>query len=551
MILDKLKEKISETAKAAGYTELVVFDISEPPKGAKADYATNIALVIANSLKINPKEVAEKIADMVKPDEMVKEAIVAGPGFININLNQKYYRKTLSEILEQDEKFGQSDKGSGKLVNVEFISANPTGPLHIGNARSGPIGEMISNLFENFGYRVEREFYINDIGGQVNRLAETIYYWFEKSNGFDVNLPENGYPGEYLKIISSEIFSECKSKLAEIKNKEDFIEFFKEEGLRKIIEIIKSDVELLGIKFDIWYSQKKLEESGSAEKIIDDLTEKGLTASKEGALWFKNPADPELLDKESVLRKSDEAKTLTYFADDLAYHKEKLDRGNELVVNVWGSNHHGHIPRLKAAMKALGYSDEKIKIILYQYVRLKNGDEIMKMGKRFGNFVTLRQLLEAGVSADAFKYFIISQNTNTPIDFDVELAKERSEKNPVFYIEYAHARICSILRKAKEEGIGDGEADLALLKEESEIRLMRELAKYPDTLAEIMKDFQIQLLPHYIYKIAGMFHEFYTNCVVLSDDKNLTLARLELIKAAKIVIANGLKICDIEAPEKM
>lgn len=561
MILETLRQKISEAAKSAAVHELVSFDITEPPKGESADYATNIALIIANELKKNPKEIAEAIIENIKPDEMIKSAHVAGPGFINISLNDEYYFSLLRNILSKNDKFGQSNLGEGKSVNVEYISANPTGPLHIGNARSGPIGEMVANIYENFGYRVEREFYINDIGGQVNRLAETIYYWFEKTNGEDVELPENGYPGEYLKEISEKIFNEQPEKIAAMKNKEEFIEFFKVEGLKKIIEIIKSDIALLGIEFDKWFYQSELENSGKSVRVIEELSEKGFTAKKEGALWFKNPADPDLSDRESVLRKSDETGTLTYFADDIAYHKEKIDRGNEICIDVWGSNHHGHIPRLMAALKAIGIPEEKIKVMLYQYVRLKNGDEILKMGKRFGNFVTLRQVIEAGVSADAFKYFVVSQNSNTPIDFDIELAKERSEKNPVYYIEYAHARICSILRKAEEdgiyprtvsdEGIGESDTDLKLLSSDHEKKLVRELAKYPDILAEILSSFQIQLLPHYAYKIAGLFHEFYTNCVVLSENKELTLARLALCRTTKIVIKNALAICDIEAPEKM
>ncbi len=492
MVVEKLREKISKAAEKAGVHELVSFDITEPPKGTDAEYASNIALVIGNELKKNPREIAESIVGEIKSDDLIAEASVAGPGFINIKLSDEFYRSEIKKIVAENSNYGKDKVGGGKSVNVEYISANPTGPLHIGNARSGPIGEMIANLYENFGYKVEREFYINDIGGQVNRLAETIYYWFEKSNGEDVELPENGYPGEYLKVISDKIFKEQSEQIAAMKNKEEFIEFFKVEGLRKIIEVIKSDVELLNIKFDKWFYQSELENNGESEKVIDGLSEKGFTAKKEGALWFNNPADPELLDKESVLKKSDEAGTLTYFADDIAYHKEKIERGNELCIDVWGSNHHGHIPRLKAALRAIGIPEEKVKVILYQYVRLKNGDEIVKMGKRLGNFVTLRQVIEAGVSADAFKYFVVSQNSNTPIDFDIELAKERSEKNPVFYIEYAHARICSILRKVKEEdqsidgegneGTGESNADLTLLKETSEKNLMHELAKYPDRL---------------------------------------------------------------------
>jgi len=548
MIKGFVKDSIVKTLEKLGLDAPVNFEIDSPPKPEMGDFATNVAMVLSHEKKQNPKELAEKIVkELNSIDNIVAE--IAGPGFINIKLDNSLYTEELKNILSKKEDYGKQTIGDGKKINVEYVSANPTGPIHIGNARGGPIGEVIANLYEWMGYEVDREFYINDIGGQIDRLGESIYYWYEKSLGEDTEFPEEGYPGEYIKEVFENIYSDKKAELSKIKEKEDIVDLFKHEGVKVVVDRIKSDLELLGIEFNIWEFQSKYEDGGLSNEVIDALKEKGATTNKEGALWYVNLDDPNSDDAESVLQKSDGNDTLTYFADDIAYHKDKFDRGYEKMVNVWGSNHHGHVPKLKAALKSLGLDSEKLDVVLYQFVRLKNGDEVLKMGKRTGNIVNISDLIKAGVTADAFKYFILSQNSNTPIDFDFKLAKDTSEKNPVFYIQYAHARICSILKKSEDRG--DEDVDFRLLNDPKELALMRELTKFPELLQEINRSLQIQALPHFAMKIASLFHDFYANCQVLSDDKKLSKARLALASSCKIVLKNVLAVCDIEAPEKM
>jgi arginyl-tRNA synthetase len=490
---------------------------------------------------------------------------------MNIFLKDSIYLEELNKILNQKENYGKGAKKSTRVL-VEYVSANPTGPLHIGNARGGPIGESLANLFSFLGYPTEREFYVNDLGGQIERFAKSIYYWYAKKSDSKAEFPEGGYPGDYIKEISEAIQKEHAEKLKGLKDEGELIEFFKKEGLYHTIKSIREDCKLINIEFDNWINQSDFEHSGKSEQTIQVLEEKGATAKKEGALWFKNPNDPELQDRESVLKKSDEKGTLTYFADDIAYHVDKIERGFDLMIDVWGPGHHGHIPRLKSAIRALGYKGDGLQILLYQQVRLMKAGRPVAMGKRLGNFVTLRQVIESGVMPDAYKYFILSQNPNTPFDFDLQLAADTSEKNPVFYIKYAHARICSILKKAEidvistprgqsgaEKSDNDGEwatvdlhgADLTLLTDPKEVVLYKELIKFPEILEGISSDFQIQTLPHFAYKIATLFHDFYSSCRVITDDKKMTSARLSLVLATKYILKNSLNILGIEAPEKM
>lgn len=546
----ELKEIISKAANDAGFLELVDFNVDTPPEGQQADFATNIALIIAGEKKQNPKEIADKIVAELSKIDQVKEARSAGPGFINIVLKDQIYFDLLNKLLQEKEKFGKSEIGQNKTASVDFVSANPTGPLHIGNARGGPIGETISNLLEFNSYKVVREFYLNDTGVQVTRLGETIYWWIEKKNKNELPFPENGYNGEYVKEVAEKILTQHKDKIDAFKDKKEAIDFLKNEGLAVLVKQMKDDVLLLNLKFDKWVSEEELQQKGLAEKSVKRLEEAGATAKREGAVWFVNPSDPNFEDKESVLKKSDEDSTFTYFADDIAYHMKRYDENVDLIVDVWGANHHGHIARMYSALKALGVPEEKLKIYLYQYIRLKNGEEIMKMSKRFGNFVTLKQVIDGGVSPDAFKYFILAQNPNTPFDFDIKLATEKSEKNPVFYVQYAHARICSILRKAGESHNFE-DANPSLLKNDKELALIRALAMWPDIVQDSLQNFQVQNLPHFAYKLSSLFHNFYTNCPVLDSDEETKKARLALIFATKTLISNVLTICGISAPEKM
>jgi len=547
----ELVEKIQSAIKSAGYDVPVDFLLEQTPRPEMGDFATNVAMVIAGDEKKNPREVAEKIKnELEKHDDIIKVEI-AGPGFINITLNPDIYLAELEKIVEQKENYGRTEIGQGKKVNIEYISANPTGPLHVGNARGGPIGEAFANLFSFQGYEAVREFYVNDIGGQADRFGKSLLYWYQIKTDLDLDFPEDGYPGDYIKEISEAIQTEQELKVKNLKSKEEQVEFFRNEGIHKIIEGIKSDVNLLGIKFDVWFYQSKIEEDQSSYKIIQILKDKSATVEKDGALWFRNPDDANLEDRESVLVKSDGQ--LTYFVDDIAYHKDKIDRGFSKSIDVWGANHSGHVPRMKSALQAIGSNPDDLEIILYQFVRLKRSGVVASMSKRAGDFVTLRSVIEAGVAADAFKYFILAQNPNTPFDFDIDLAADTSEKNPVFYIKYAHARICSILAKA---GIGEtqnfSKVNYSVLKNSKELALIKELVKFPEIIEEISTNFQIQSLPHFTYKIAGLFHDFYSNCrVIEAETEELKKARLALVTATKYVLKNSLNILGIEAPEKM
>ena len=549
----ELIEKIQIAIKTAGYKIPAGFSLEQSPKPEMGDFATNIAMVIASTEKKNPREVAEKIkAELEKYDEIIKVEI-AGPGFINITLKLDSYLVELAKIVEQKENYGRAKIGQGKKVNVEYISANPTGPLHIGNARGGPIGEALANLFSFQGYEVVREFYVNDIGGQADRFGKSLLYWYQIKSDSTLIFPEDGYPGEHIKEMSREIQAENKLKVESLKSKEEQIIFFRDEGIKKVIEGIKSDVALLNIKFDIWTNQSKIEEGKKSHEIIQNLKDKAATVEKDHALWFKGQESgvrsSEIEDKDNVLVKSDGQ--LTYFTDDIAYHQDKIDRGFSKLIDIWGANHSGHVPRMKAALAALGNKAEILEIILYQFVRLKRSGVTASMSKRAGDFVTLRSVIEGGVAPDAFKYFILAQNPNTPFDFDVDLAADTSEKNPVFYIKYAHARIASILRKVGDESTL-GEADLKLLKNPKEISLYKELVKFPELIEDISEDFQIQALPHFTYRIAGLFHDFYSSCRVIgAETKELEQARLSLILATKYVLKNALNILGIEAPEHM
>jgi arginyl-tRNA synthetase len=536
-----------------GLGALAHFDIGVPPKPEMGDYSTNIAMILASRKKTDPMKIAEEICCELNHEKSFQCEAVK-PGFINIKINSSVYFDELIKILDQKKEYGKSNLGNNQTISIDYISANPTGPVHIGNARGGPMGEAMANLCEWFGYKVSRDFYLNDTGVQTKRLGETLYYFYELGLGNEPIFPEDGYKGKYIKEVYEKLIQKHKSTLKKMTEKDEVIEFLRTEGLKILIANIKKEVGLLGIKYDNWYSQTEIQASGKTDEIIDKLEKSGMTMKREGAIWFENPDDPEFSDQESVLKKSDEA-TLTYFADDLTFHAMRLDAGVAKIIDLWGSNHHGHIPRMKSALKALGYSSDRTEIILYQFVRVKEGGELIKMSKREGNFVTLKEVLEAGVSPDAFKYFIISQNPNTPIDFNIKLATEKSDKNPIYYVQYAHARIASILRKcgSKEtKRAGEIEAfDLKTLNEPEELTLAKELVRFPEVCSEVFEGFQIQALPHYAYKIASLFHDFYTKYRVIDEKEKVNSPRLALCIAAKIILANTLTLCDINAPEKM
>lgn len=481
------------------------------------DYSSNIAL----KLKTDPAKIAEKLE---KPQSI--EKIEVKNGFINFFLTHKYLQDEVHNIVKLGSKYGSSTREQGKKARVEFISANPTGPLHIGNARGGPLGDVIANVLGKVGFKVTREYLHNDVGGQVKKLGEAIYYTLNPKEPHG----ELSYQGEYIKELASKVGSKSESS---------------EQLGKKAVEIlfnqILDDAKAMGVSFDEVYKESELQKE--VPEVLKEL--KGAIKEKDGALWFAS-SDEFLKDRETVVQKSD--KEYTYFVSDIVYHKKKFESGADFIVNVLGANHSGHVPRLQAAIKALGYDVNKFKPIVYQYVRLKKGDEVVKMSKRTGDFVTAREVLDA-VGKDAFRYFLLTSSPETHMDFDMELASKKAKENPVFYIQYAYARISSIFKKSGKEEFS--KAELSFLKTKEEIELLRHLIKFPELIDSISRTLYVHSLTNYAYELANLYHSFYESEQVLSSDKELSKARLALLKATEVVLRENLTLLGVEAPQKM
>jgi len=511
--------------------EVDIDPLIERPKDPNfGDYTTNIVL----RSRISPREtheLAESIVEKLKKENLegIKEISVVS-GFINFKLSDSYLQSQVLGIMKLDLEYGSSDEFKGKKAKVEFISANPTGPLHIGNARGGPIGDVLSNVLEKVGYKVTREYLHNDVGGQVKQLGQTIYYTIFPSPKIEDELL---YKGEYIKKLAEKI----KPQIEENMDFEKVGSIAVEILLSEIMEDIKS----MGIKFDLVRKESDLRKK--VPTLIENLQKKAVVKEKDGALWFA-PNDEFLKDRETVVRKSNGE--FTYFASDIVYHKEKFEAGADLVVDVLGANHSGHVPRLKAAISSLGFDVNKFKVILYELVRVKRNGLAVKMSKRQGDFVTAREVLEI-VGKDAFRYFLLTTAPSTHMDFDVDLASKKAQENPVFYIQYAYSRISSILKKTDKTV----SPKVELLKEKEELELIRHLVKFPELMEEVSRSFSVHFLTTYSFQLANLFHKFYESHRVLSENKDLTAARVALLTSTKTVLRNGLFLLGIEAPEKM
>jgi len=495
------------------------------------DYSTNIAMVLGKILKKNPMEIAEDLKlgfkDLKKPsfEDTFEKVEVVAPGYINFYLSQKYLQNKIAEINEQKENFGNSEIGKGEKINNEFISANPTGPLTVGNGRGGFCGDSISWVCRKAGFEVVNEYYVNDAGEQVIKLGHSV-----------LKDSEAAYAGDYIDGLNKKFGS-----LTDVKEiGEKSAEIVMDEIIKKVAS------EKMHIKFDCWFSEKSLYTDGYVDKAIEILKNKNLTKEEDGALWLKTTQFGD--DKDRVLVKSNGEKT--YFASDCGYILNKMDRGFSKFIEIWGADHHGYISRFRAAAEALGFSGE-LKFIIVQLVRLVKDGKEARMSKRAGNVVYIDELIDK-VGHDVARFFFVMYSPDAHMTFDLDLAQERSEKNPVFYAQYAHARICSILRKAKETGINFEKADLLLLSDEKELTLIRELNKFPELVEEIAKSYEIHKLPYFAIKLADKFHSFYNACKVLDkENPELTGARLNLINAVKIVLAETLRLIGVSAPEKM
>lgn len=553
MIRNTIKSELKRVLDKAGYKDIEpqILPTTDPRFG---DYYTPIALKLAKASKQQtPVETANFFEAKLQKNEEIFTTEVASNGFINFRISPSYLRTGIQKILEEGEGFGRSEMGKRKKVRVEFVSANPTGPLHIGNARGGPLGDSLANILEFSGFEVLREYLNNDTGGQVETLGATIAY---KSGYYREALPEKGkelaYKGTYIEELAKKVKSQLDSEGGEAKygmlSSLEQERLFGSKAARIMFEEIINELQDMGIKYDYIVHESDLQKK--LPQVLKLLDKKGLLKKHEGATWFASKNEF-LKDRDAVVVKSDGS--YTYFASDIVYHKEKFASGAGLVIDVFGSNTSGHVPKLQAAVTALGFDAKKLKIVLYQFVRVKKGKKIVKMSKRAGNYVTAREVLDE-VGRDAFRFNLLMYDPNTHIDFNLLTVKKQSEENPVYYVQYAHARANGILKEGQKESIqlqNASKASTYLLKQPAEIALLRQLAKFPELLEDITGNLAVHLLPQYCRELADSFHRFYEQVRVISDDKNTSQARLALVQAVRIVLRNSLKLMGVSAPERM
>ncbi len=546
----KLKQVISDAIVKTGLVgeDFPEIMLEKPKDKAHGDFAANIAMQLARLAKKAPRQIAEAIVAEIDEDEAGIEKIeIAGPGFINFFMKDDFLLQVIPMILEQNEDYGKTDAGKGERIQVEFVSVNPTGDLHLGHARGAAYGDVLSNLLEAAGFKVEREYYINDAGSQIDNLGLSVEARYLQELGHEADMPEDGYYGQAIIDIAKKIIEEDGDKWVE-KSHEERFEYMKEYSLKASLANIERDLKDFGVVFDNWFSERSLYKDGQIDEAIQKLEAGGYIYEKDGATWFKSTEFGD--DKDRVIIKSDG--TYTYLTPDIAYHKNKLDRGFDKLINVWGSDHHGYVARMQAAIQALGYPEDKLEVKIIQMVNLFEGGEKVRMSKRTGKAVSLRELMEE-VGIDATRYFFVARSNDSQLDFDMDLARSQSNENPVYYVQYAHARICTMLEQAEKKGFDvDADYDASLLTTEKEQDLLKKLGEFPQTVTDAAKHHAPQRLTNYVLELASLLHSFYNAEKVLDEDApDRTNARIALMKAVRITIANGLKLLGVSAPKKM
>lgn len=532
-------------------------DIQRPQNPEHGDYASNLAMKLARQARMKPLEIAGRIAGALPHLDEVAEASAARPGFINFRLAEGWLTRQVETVLAEGDRYADSAAGAGRKVQVEFVSVNPTGPVHVGHARGAVLGSTLANVLAAAGFDVVREYYVNDAGNQMDNFYASLYARAAQSLGMDVALPAEGYAGDYVTNAARRILDDAPNRgqledLIRDGSPEEVAQRLGEAGLTLMLDLIRDDLEALGVEFDVWYSERSLfepENGGPSryEASMDALRSGGYLAEREGATWFTSTSLGE--DKDNVVVRSNG--TPTYFASDIAYHRDKFGaRGFERVIDVWGADHQGHTPRMKAAMAALGFDPDQLVFVLGQLVTLKRGGETIKISKRSGDLITLREVVDE-VGRDVCRFYLLSRSADSQMDFDLEAAKRQSQDNPVYYVQYAHARIASILRLAGERGIDYADGDVALLTHEAELALIRKMLALPELVDQIAASLEPHHLPHYAQELATAFHHFYKHCRVVSNDPALTGARLKLVKAAQISLARALGLMGMSAPDRM
>jgi arginyl-tRNA synthetase len=554
-IVEKVKQQLKlEIAKAAvdsglvSETDLPEVALEVPKDKTHGDYATNIAMQLARVAKKAPRQIAETIVEKIDREKAYIEKIeIAGPGFINFYLDTHFLTELIPTIIKEGSKYGQATVGEGKKVQIEFVSANPTGSLHLGHARGAAVGDVLIRVLRKAGYNASSEYYINDAGNQIDNLARSLEARYNQALGFDQEMPEDGYYGQDIVQFGKELAEREGTSIREM-DEVARLKYLRDFGVKRLIEAIGRDLEDFRVPFDEWFSETSLYTSGEIERTLNTLKETGHTYEEDGALWFRSTEFGD--DKDRVLVKSDGS--YTYLTPDIAYHQNKLARGFDQLINIWGADHHGYIPRMKAAIEALGYDRDRLEVIIIQLVNLFQNGEKVRMSKRTGKAVTLRELMEE-VGVDAMRYFFAMRSSDTHLDFDMDLAVSTSNENPVYYIQYAHARICSMLRQGEEYLSAEpGKLSYKHINSEKDIDLLKKLGEFPEAVVDAADRLAPQRLTQYAFDLASALHSFYNaEKVIDPENEEKTKERLCLVKAVQITLQNALELIGVSAPEKM
>ena len=550
---DRLRQQIGDALQAcfdnntlnSGVVPEVQIEVPGNPE--HGDFASNLAMTMARIEKKSPRLIADALIAALTGCDFLSKVEVAGPGFINFTLTPACWYEVLDDITARGKEYGLSQVGQGRRVQVEFVSANPTGPLHIGHGRGAAVGDAVAAILQAAGFDVQREYYVNDAGNQVATLGRSIWLRLREQRGETIVFPEDGYQGVYIRDLAVKL-READPAIVELEEGEA-VKRCTAFGVNEVLKWIAADLKEFGITFDNWFSEQSLYDRNMVEIELAKLAAKGLSYERDGALWLRTTDYGD--DKDRVLIKSDGSPT--YFASDVAYHMEKFDRGFERVIDVWGADHHGYVPRMKAVVAGLGHPADDLEVLLIQMVNLLRDGQPYTMGKRSGNFVTLREVVDE-VGSDACRFYFLMRRSDSQLDFDLELAKRQSSDNPVYYVQYAHARVCSIKRNAQEQGVAlpkQGTVDLSSLILPEELLLAKHLARYPETVVAAAQSCEPHRIVYYLQELAAQFHSYYNRQRILVEDPAITQARLYLIDGVSIVLANALNLLGVDAPERM
>ncbi len=555
LVIETIRRLITQAVEAVRLDGVLQLDtlpeiqVERPGNSQHGDFSTNLPLRLARATRINPLELAQTVVDRIPGGGPVDRVEAAPPGFINFYLKDQWLQQQVDVVREAGGEFGNVDLGRGRRIMVEFVSVNPTGPVHVGHTRGAVLGSTLANVLDAAGYQVTREYYVNDAGSQMDAFYRSVLARYKGSLGVPAEMPSNGYMGDYVNELGQEIADAEGARFLE-GNEDEALKSIGDLGRKKMVTLIREDLSRIGVVFDNWFSERTLYQDGEYDRALEALREKNYLSHREDALWFNSTMLGD--DKDNVVvRSSGEP---TYFASDIAYHYNKfIGRGFDAVVDIWGADHQGHVPRMKSAVAALGIEPDRLTVLISQMVTLKRGAEVVRASKRTGDFVTLRELAEE-VGSDACRFFFLARTPSTQMEFDLELAKKESSENPVYYVQYAHARNAGILSLARSRDIDWSGGDVGLLQHPSELGLIRAMVRLPELVEQMATTLEPHHLPHYTMELATAFHWFYENCRVISahaEDNDLTLARLKLVESAQIVFRRSLELMGMTAPERM